>query len=107
MIWASADSPRSVPNSATPTVLATGVSSATLFAAATAVAPVGSVATPSSAAARASDTSLLVVDGVVATASLRGTFAGIALQAILGVKTRIDAKKMKESRGFLRAELTG
>ena len=109
MTWASADGPRSVPSSAGPVVLATGVSSAAVFAAAaaTVVAPVGSVATPPSAAARASGTGLLAVDGVVATASLRGTYAGIALQATLCVKTRIDLKKIKEGRGFLRAELTG
>ena len=69
-------------------------------AAATVVAPANSVGAPPSVAARASGTGLLAVDGAVATASLRGTFAGVALQATLGVKTRIDAKKIKESHEF-------
>ena len=109
MTWGSADSPRFVPSSATPAMLATGVFSAAVSAAAaaTVVAPANSVAAPPSAAARASGTGLLAVDGAVATASLRGTFAAVALQMTLGVKTRIDVKKIKESRGFLRAELTG
>ena len=109
MAWAPADGPRSVPSSAAPAVLATGVSSTAVFAAAaaTVVAPGSSIATPPSAAARAYGTGLLPVDGAVATASLRGTFAGMALQLTLGVKTRIDVKKIKEGRGFLRAELMG
>ena len=96
MTWASADGPRSV-------------SSAAVFAAAaaTVVAPVSSVAEIPTAAARASSTGLLAVDGAVATASLRGTFADVALQATLGIKTRIDVKKVKEGHGLLRAELTG
>ena len=108
MTWASADSPRYVPSSAALVVLATGVPSAAVSAAAaaTVVAPANSVVAPPSAAARASGTSLLAVDGAVATASLRGTFADVALQATLGVKTRIDMKKIKEIHGFLRAELT-
>ena len=109
MTWASADGPRSVPSSVAPAMLAIGVSSAAVFAsaAATMVAPVSSVAAPPSAAARASGNDPLAVDGAVATASLRGTFADTALQATLGIKTRIDMKKVKEGRGFLHVELTG
>ena len=70
-------------------------------AAATVVAPISSIVALSAAAARASGTSLLAADGAVATASLRGTFAGIALQATVGVKTRIDVKKTKESSAVL------
>ena len=109
MTWASAEGPRSVPSSTAPSVLATGVSSEAMpvVTAATVVAPASSVATTPSVATRASDAGLLAVDGAVATASLCGTFAGVALQATLGVKTRINVKKIKESCGFLRAELTG
>ena len=109
MTWASADGPRSVLSSVAPAVLGTGVSSAAVFAAAaaTVVAPVSSVATPPSVATQASGAGLLAADGAVATVLLRGTFAGIALEATLGIKTGIDVKKVKEDRRFLRAELTG
>ena len=109
MTWASANNPRSVPSSAAPATLTTGVSSMAVFATAatTVVASVSSVTTPPSAVARASGTGLLAVHGAVATASLRGSFAGIALQATLGIRTRINVKKIKEGRGFLCAELMG
>ena len=90
MAWASADGPGFVPSVA---VLAASI--------ATVVAPVGSVAALSAAAARAADTGLLAVDGAVATASLRGTFTGVALQANAGVRTRINVKKTKEGRTIL------
>ena len=90
MTWASADGPRSVPSAAV-----------FVAAAATVVAPASSVAAHPAAAARASGTSLLAVDGAVATASLRGTFAGVALQANAGVRTRINVKKTKEGRAIL------
>ena len=61
------------------------------------MAPVGSVA----AAARAADTGLLAADGAVVTASLRDTFAGVALQANAGVRKRINVKKTKEGRAIL------
>ena len=89
MTWASADGPRSVP------------SAAIFTAAATVVAPVSSVAALSAAAAQASGTGLLAADDAVATASLRGTFAGVALQANAGVRTRINVKKTKEGRMIL------
>ena len=103
MTWASADGPRLVPSSAAPAVLATGVSSAAVsaVAAATVVAPANSVAAPPSAAARASGIGLRAVDGAVATASLRGTFAGVALQANAGIRTRINVNKTKEGRAIL------
>ena len=92
MTWASADGPRSVP-------------SAAVFAAATSavVAPDSSVAALLATATRASGAGLLVADGAVATASLRDTFAGVALQANVSVRARVNVKKMKEGSAVLMA----